>query len=521
MFIGNFSFYHFIIIIFNIGDVSNMKRFKINLLYLILLLPVWGIMLLQLAVRVNAIKENYIEYSIIFSILMLTLIFMFYFIPHKCRAKRRLSFNYILLTLWSAMCLLMLYSDLAVNKKYCYLSLTLLILFTGLFAILQQYSSKNREKLFDIFLLAIETGFIGASLVCFLFRPYTSGIRYSGLSANPNVYGIFLITVWTCLLTKLDYCIGRSQNIKKCFIIGTELGTATMFLYLTAARTAFLTIALISIVWFIFRTVYTRRDNKPLLKYILSTASAVAVSFVVSYILLATVPKLIDNPIIFERDRLFTAEYSLSEICYASSTDDAAASPDASGSDKGVSESNSLNNTSSDAENPDKDIIKNIEKDVEQAVKDVAEEPSPISRLLSVFGEGATLDIILNGRISIYKEYLKHINLKGHEKYGRKVNGTYVVNAHNNVLQIAYSYGLGASIAYILLCIFILIYSVHYYIRYHDKRKTAAFPMLIVISFIISSLTECILLPMQSLLAFCFFVCLGELMITYAPGRKA
>ncbi|MCI8307728.1 MAG: hypothetical protein HFH14_06730 [Lachnospiraceae bacterium] len=483
-----------------------MRRFKINLLYLILLLPIWGVMLLQLVVRVKAIKENYAEYSILFTLIMLALIFMFYFIPYKCRARRRLSFNYILITLWSAMCLLMLYSDIVVSKKYCYLSLTLLILFTGLFAVLQQYGSKERGKLFEIFLLAIETGFIGASLVCFLFRPYTSGIRYSGLSANPNVYGIFLITVWACLLTKLDYCIGRSKDIKKCIIIGAELGTATMFLYLTAARTSFLTIAFISIVWFIFRAVYTRRKNNPLLKYILSTAAAVAASFAVSYLLLATVPNLINKPIVFERDRLFTAEYSTPGVCYASSQDDTANTPDASASDKDTA---------------DRDVIKDIEKDVEQAVKDVADEPSPISRLLSVFGEGATLDIILNGRISIYKEYLKHIDFKGHEKYGRKVNGTYVVNAHNNALQIAYSYGLGASIAYILLCIFTLIYSLHYYIRYHDKRKTAAFPMLIVISFIISSLTECILLPMQSLLAFCFFVCLGELMITYAPGRKA
>lgn len=459
-----------------------MKRFKIYFLYLILLLPIWGIMLLQLAVRVNAIKENYVEYSVIFTLLMLVLIFVFYFIPSGYRARRRISFNFILFTLWTVMCLFMLYSDLAVKKKYCYFSLILLILFTGFFTILQQYDSKKREKIFSIFLLTVETGFLAASAICFLFRPYTSGIRYSGLSANPNVYGIFLITVWTCLITRLDYCIGRSMKIAHCVIIGAELGMASMFLYLTAARTSFLTIALITVIWFIFRAVYTRRGNKPLLKYILSISAAAAVSFAISLLLLSTVPNLINKPIVFERDRLFTAEYSNTGICYASSAD--------------------------------------TDTDAGQTDIDVSEEPSPISRLFSVFGEGTTLDNILNGRISIYIDYMNNINFKGHEKYGKKVNGSYVVNAHNNALQIAYTYGIGAAAVYVLLCLFALIYSVHYYIRYHDKKKNAVFPMLIIISFIISSMTECLLLPMQSLLAFSFFICLGELMVTYAPGRK-
>lgn len=104
--------------------------------------------------------------------------------------------------------------------------------------------------------------------------------------------------------------------------------------------------------------------------------------------------------------------------------------------------------------------------------------------------------------------------MKGNQKYGKKVNGTFVVNAHNNIIQVGYNYGIPAMILYIILNALSLIYSIRYYVLYHDRLRCAAFPMLITLGFLITSLTECLLLPMQSLLAFAYYLSVGEIMNT-------
>lgn len=458
-----------------------MKNFKINMMHtLAFLIPFWGIMLLELVVRVKAIKDDYVAYSVIFIILMLILIAISYILPHKYRQKKKMRFNPVLFISWLALIAFMLYSDIVVPKNYCWLSLILLILFTGLFFVWSRYDNTNQDRLFSILLFAIETGFLFTSVACFLFRPYTAEIRYSGLSANPNVYGLYIITVWTCLLTKLDYAIGKLSDIKKVAIISLEFGMAAMFLYLTAARTAFLTVGIISLILFIFRLIYTRRAGKPFFKYVVTLAVCMTVSFFASYLALSTLPKMINKPIVYERDRLFTA--NLGTVCHAAAVD-----------------------TAEPPNNP---------------ITQLKEEPSPVSRLFDAFKDGASLDSLLNGRISIYKSYISKLDNDGHKKYGRKIDGTFVVHAHNNVIQVAYTYGKGAAVAYVVLSVLSIILGIYHYIKCHDKRKTAAFPMLLIIAFHISSLTESILMPIQSLLAFCFYLCIGYLMIAHTPRLK-
>lgn len=123
-------------------------------------------------------------------------------------------------------------------KKYCFLSLILLILFTGIFIIFQFYRRDARDKLFSVFIASVEIAFIFATIFCILFRPYTTGVRYSGLSANPNVYGMFLITVWVCFITRLDYNIANQKSIIKCLGIYAGIGCSLFFLYMTGARTS-------------------------------------------------------------------------------------------------------------------------------------------------------------------------------------------------------------------------------------------------------------------------------------------
>lgn len=456
-----------------------MKRIQKNFIYIILfIMSLLGIMLLELVVRVKAIHGDYNLYTIIFCVLMLFLIAFSLIIPLSKKHQVKLRFHMPLLICWLAMCFFMLYSDIVIPKKYCYLSLILLVLFTTLFIIWQQYRIADRDKLWSFFRISVEIAFCIATIFCFLFRPYQNGIRYSGLSANPNIYAMFLVTVWACLITRLDFLINDKAVPVKCIFTYAEFGCALFFMYMTGARTSFLAVSFMTFIWFCFRLFFCRKSGQKIIGYVLVGIGCMTVSFVVSFALLATVPHIINHPIAFGRDRAFASIDTESSICLAASESDKS------------------------------DTI----TDVENAIKDVENEPSLIKRISLAFQNGSDLDTILNGRLSIYKEYISKIDNIGHKKYGKKVNGIFVVNAHNNAIQIAYTYGRPAMIAYILLCLLSIICSIRFYIISHNNRKNAALPMLITAGFIMTSLTECILLPMQSLLAFAFYLSVGELM---------
>ena len=450
---------------------------------LFLMISFLGIIVLQLVVRVNGISDDYLLYTFIFIILSILMLFALQAYTVTKGKRKKPSFCIPFFVIWILMCLCMLYSDIIVPKRYPYLSLVLLCIFTGVYILFMFMTRENRNRVLNVLITSIIVAFVIASVVCFLFRPFKVGIRYLGLSTNPNVYGMFLISVSACLFTKLDYMIQNQAKLIKCIIIYVCIGMAFFFLYMTGARTSFMAIFAVLLVWFFIRLVLSRKSKQSFIKYFLFAVPVIVVSFFVSYGMLATIPNLINKPIVFERDRDFLLNDDLTKVCYASET-----TPDT--------------------------TMEEIKNDVEYAIENADKEPSLFKRISMIFSEGASLDTILNGRISIYKDFSSKIDMLGHYKYGKKVNGTFVVNAHNNTIQMGYSYGIPAMIFYILLCVFALVYSIRYYILYHKKYSCAVFPMLIVGAFLMTSLTECIMLPWQSLLAFAFYFCLGEIMNT-------
>lgn len=468
----------------------NLHKYKCDY-SLLLSLPFFGVFVLIFFVRINTLKYYYAQFFGVFCALMLLLIAIMsipLFIQKK-NAKRRkkrinTSTNIPLLVSWFSMCILMLYSDIVVLKKYFFISLILLVFFSSVFIMLKYYDNEQKDKFLFVFIRSVEISFIVASIICFLFRPYTTGARYSGLSINPNVYAKYLVTVWACLIAELDHSITIRKPLYKCIPLGAILGMAVYFLYMTGARTSFLAIAALSILWFVIRLVICRRIHIAIMRYLTTVLMVMIVSFFISYGLLATIPHIINHPLQFERDEMFTAvDYNANYVC-AATTD--------------VSNNGALND---------------VANDVNTAIENADKEPSLFTRIGLAFKEGSDLDTILNGRFSIYKSFSKNLNYNGHKLYSRKVNGSNLV-AHNNVLQIGYTYGKLSMIPYVLLNIFSIILAIKFYIKNHNKRRNAAFPMLLISGFLITSLTECVIIPMQSLLAFSYFLCIGYLMYT-------
>ena len=506
-----------------------MKQKNSNILTSILtIFSLWAVFLLQLVVRIKAIKGDYPLYTAIFATLMI-LITVFAAVFRGKAPRKKNSFNLPMLISWILMCLAMLYSDIVVFKVYWFLSLILLVLFTGLFVVFNSYTGEMRDRLWELFLIAVEAAFAGATIFCFLFRPYTAGIRYSGLSANPNVYAMFLISVWICMTTRLDFIINKGKNTLMALIPGIEAGCALFFLYMTGARTSFLAICSVSFVWFIFRLYYSRKERKPMFRYIVTAVCGLIPAAAMSYFILSTLPGIVNHPVTFERDRLFTALEYDSSVCYAAEADAdvrsyAAAGSDAgNGSDADVSSviaagSDAGNGSDADvssvtAAGSDADNGSAADSPVQDAA-DGSDDTSLIGRIHKIVNGHTSLDDILNGRVSIYKSYMKKINNSGHRKYNKKVNGANATHAHNNIIQMAYTYGKPAGIMYVIVLLLSVFFSIRLYIVNHNRRKMAVLPMLIVAGFLVTSMTECIMLPMQSLLAFSYYLAVGELINT-------
>ena len=139
-------------------------------------------------------------------------------------------------------------------------------------------------------------------------------------------------------------------------------------------------------------------------------------------------------------------------------------------------------------------------------------ENSILGRLIASLDGNSTLNKISNGRITIYKAYLKKLNWKGHRRITLTVNGKKVAHAHNNWLQFAYTYGVPAMFFYLIITILSVIRSIQFY--WTNRRRNATYAFLIpaiCVGFVIATMTECLFLPFEVFPAFMYWFAFGDL----------
>lgn len=100
------------------------------------------------------------------------------------------------------------------------------------------------------------------------------------------------------------------------------------------------------------------------------------------------------------------------------------------------------------------------------------------------------IDVLSNGRITIFKSYLKELNLEGHDEMGAELpNGEIAVHAHNTYIQVAYDHGIIVGILFILFVICGIITGALYYKK--DKREPLALmPFAVLLGFAVAGISE-------------------------------
>lgn len=100
------------------------------------------------------------------------------------------------------------------------------------------------------------------------------------------------------------------------------------------------------------------------------------------------------------------------------------------------------------------------------------------------------VDDYSNGRIDIWKAYIKELNLTGHDEMGAVAeDGELLAHAHNVYIQVAYDHGIIAGILFGLLIVAGIAFSGVYYFR-NKGLFAATVPFAVITGFAIAGLTE-------------------------------
>ena len=104
--------------------------------------------------------------------------------------------------------------------------------------------------------------------------------------------------------------------------------------------------------------------------------------------------------------------------------------------------------------------------------------------------EDESVDDYSNGRIDIWKAYIKELNLTGHDEMGAVAeDGELLAHAHNVYIQVAYDHGIPVGILFVFVIVAGIAFSGVYYFR-NQRSFASAVPFAVITGFAIAGLTE-------------------------------
>lgn len=96
-----------------------------------------------------------------------------------------------------------------------------------------------------------------------------------------------------------------------------------------------------------------------------------------------------------------------------------------------------------------------------------------------------------NGRIEIFKMYLRDLNWTGHKSMVyMDADGTQIAHSHNTFIQMAYDFGIFTGIVSLVLCLFAIIRAVILIWTGRDRSETMYVSLLIFSTYLITSISE-------------------------------
>lgn len=384
-------------------------------------------------------------------------------------------------------------------------------------------SWEKKERFLGILCNGIILNFLCALVFAVLRRPFRAWgyYRYNFVFHTVTVTAAYLTLVICALFVKLLMQYHKSGKLYNLWKTAFLFGIASSLLLMTMSRTGYLAAIIMGIVVLIFMSYFVYQDKFIVfLKKIGSLILLVFLFFPVAYTLIRLVPPLYDKPYIFELEAN-NEEWAIHKGDRADSENYMTFSRFAYCMDEKL-----LGN--------EYGILRKFvdtfmtSADVDKDKSETETEIINISDLFASSCESRTTLININinsqttadgpsdeedysnGRFEIFKRYISHWNLTGHDEMGVELpDGSLSVHAHNTYLQVIHDHGLITGAVYLLLGIVSLIQMFRYALtlrqtgRLQDREKPrddyAALPLAVFLAFAVAGLVEWLFHPCNPL----------------------
>ena len=331
------------------------------------------------------------------------------------------------LALWGMACI----SDFLVPKNYRYLGY-IMVLVVGFFFFVWN-NMENPHELVQDFVRAIHIFFGFIIIFCFLFRPKTEGIRYAGISTNPSVFALYLGSIWAVVLGEVENGLRERKPVIKMLPHIIEGCLVAAFCWESQSAGPILCMLAVAFVWFLRAICYTKktRTQRKAMLSVLSFFLLLIPAYMAMDWGIGHIPQALGHSVILGEEQPLASE-DWGMVAHAAGL----------------------------------------------------KEKFAETRLGQKFAS-ATLSGVLGSRDYYYRQYLRYMNLFGHEK-GPQLWGRRRL-PHNAFLGIAYRYGVFAVVPYILMLGTVLVRT----FRYGNKKvEYAGMPFLICLISILMSMTD-------------------------------
>lgn len=402
-------------------------------------------------------KEMYIWNCIITIIIVLIVVIVS--IDQKLKRK---TWNYKVAIPWFALWVMACISDFIVPKTWSYLGYVFLLFFGIAFYL--WHNMKNPEDIIRDIVSALHIHFIGIILYCFFCRPQIENYSYLGICGNSNIFSFYLITILAAWLAASDNLLEfMPKNKRKVFLLSLEACLIFFFLWKTQCRGAFIA-AFIMTAIFIFRQLRClkgKRNKFPFFYLILILLLIFPVYNICDWITL-NIPYKFGTVVIYEIDNYM----------------------------------------------PQKEISFNSPF----IMKVFASGNELIDRL-----QANNLDELFSGRITIWKSYIRQMNLLGHNELVKIKIKTYY--SHNMFLEIMYRYGVFTLIPYVFMWIGAMESAIRYMkIGKRKENGCVLFPIMIFTGFLILSMNDALEQPFRDTIWLIAYFIIGLFM--FKPDKK-
>lgn len=462
-------------------------------------------------------KENYFYNSFCGILLLFVIIFL-----SLDKELKRIPWRRGICFFWFLTCILMTISDVLIPKETCGLGLILGFLFTGVFFVWQNNS--RRDLLWKAFKTSLRVTFDFMALVSFLFRPYFEGGRYAGVFTNPNTFGLYLTIIFCIFLSDMDWYVETNRPIRKQILSYMRLALVLFYVSVSQARTAMIAVVATFVCFIICRIIIDkkRKCHRPFLKALACMLIITGVLYPVYFFALSNLPGFIGHPIVYHDDTLYMQSgEKIEDVGDLILKEEARQKAEREAREKERLRLQSKENKGSDKEAATGSAV-NPEKNMPLVKGNKISKNNVLVRFIDTLiislsggkeGDGmAKLNQLSSGRMTIYSAYKDDLNILGHKRISKKINGHVVAHAHNNWLQFGYTYGIPAMLSYTALTILAFIWGIRFF--FYGHRKYASFcllPCAIIVSFLAATMTECLFQPFEVYPAFAFWFSFGEI----------